>query len=312
MDKKRLILIGGIVAAVIGLIIFNIRNSDNLSFYQTDDIIKSGNKIYDQSDYANALKEYRKVSIFDSLNSGAEYNKGNAEFMKKQPANADSLYKNAARIYLEVNKEKQAMVDDENLSHIYHNKGNANMAQTMPIDSVIMYQEMAGTQNGGESTSQDPTLQQAYPALAKSWEKAKNAINDYENALRRDCKNDSTRFNLALAQDYEKRLRDILQNMTPPQNQNQQNNQNQDNKDKQDQQEQKEQKDQQNQQDNPNDEKKETDEKNGQKDDNIPDLSKENAEQILKAMEKDEENTLKKMRLQRNKNQQRKHIEKNW
>lgn len=312
MDKKHLILIGGIAAAVIAMIMFNIRNIDNFSFYQTDDIIKKGNKEFDNKKYDNALKEYKKVDLYDTLNYGAEYNEANSDFEKGQYKMADSIYKSAVQRYLAQNIDKKEMVDDDELAHIYHNKGNANMKQTMPIDSVILYQEMMDKMSEGENQQ---ALQSAYPSLAKSWENAKNSIEDYKNALRRDAQNDSTRYNLALAQDYEKRLRDLLQNMTPPQNQNQQNQNQQDQQDqqKQDQQDKKDQQDQQNDQNNKEDERKETNEKNGQKDDQIPDLSKENAEQILKAIEKDEENTLKKIPLsQRNKNQQRRHIEKNW
>lgn len=312
MDKKHLILIGGIAAAVIAMIIFNIRNIDNFSFYQTDDIIKKGNKEFDNKKYDNALKEYKKVDLYDTLNYGAEYNEANSDFEKGQYKMADSIYKSAVQRYLAQNIDKREMMDDDELAHIYHNKGNANMKQTMPIDSVILYQEMMDKMSEGENQQ---ALQSAYPSLAKSWENAKNSIEDYKNALRRDAQNDSTRYNLALAQNYEKRLRDLLQNMTPPQNQNQQNQNQQDQQDqqKQDQQDKKDQQDQQNDQNNKEDERKETNEKNGQKDDQIPDLSKENAEQILKAIEKDEENTLKKIPLsQRNKNQQRRHIEKNW
>lgn len=312
MDKKHLILIGGIAAAVIAMIMFNIRNIDNFSFYQTDDIIKKGNKEFDNKKYDNALKEYKKVDLYDTLNYGAEYNEANSDFEKGQYKMADSIYKSAVQRYLAQNIDKKEMVDDDELAQIYHNKGNANMKQTMPIDSVILYQEMMDKMSEGENQQ---ALQSAYPSLAKSWENAKNSIEDYKNALRRDAQNDSTRYNLALAQDYEKRLRDLLQNMTPPQNQNQQNQNQQDQQDqqKQDQQDKKDQQDQQNDQNNKEDERKETNEKNGQKDDQIPDLSKENAEQILKAIEKDEENTLKKIPLsQRNKNQQRRHIEKNW
>lgn len=312
MDKKHLILIGGIAAAIIAMIIFNIRNIDNFSFYQTDDIIKKGNKEFDNKKYDNALKEYKKVDLYDTLNYGAEYNEANSDFEKGQYKMADSIYKSAVQRYLAQNIDKKEMVDDDELAQIYHNKGNANMKQTMPIDSVILYQEMMDKMSEGENQQ---ALQSAYPSLAKSWENAKNSIEDYKNALRRDAQNDSTRYNLALAQDYEKRLRDLLQNMTPPQNQNQQNQNQQDQQDqqKQDQQDKKDQQDQQNDQNNKEDERKETNEKNGQKDDQIPDLSKENAEQILKAIEKDEENTLKKIPLsQRNKNQQRRHIEKNW
>lgn len=312
MDKKHLILIGGIAAAVIAMIMFNIRNIDNFSFYQTDDIIKKGNKEFDNKKYDNALKEYKKVDLYDTLNYGAEYNEANSDFEKGQYKMADSIYKSAVQRYLAQNIDKKEMVDDDELAQIYHNKGNANMKQTMPIDSVILYQEMMDKMSEGENQQ---ALQSAYPSLAKSWENAKNSIEDYKNALRRDAQNDSTRYNLALAQDYEKRLRDLLQNMTPPQNQNQQNQNQQDQQDqqKQDQQDKKDQQEQQNDQNNKEDERKETNEKNGQKDDQIPDLSKENAEQILKAIEKDEENTLKKIPLsQRNKNQQRRHIEKNW
>ena len=136
------------------------------------------------------------------------------------------------------------------------------------------------------------------------------AIEDYKNALRDDPKRDDTRFNLAFAQEYEKQLRKILEQM-PNNDQNQ--NQNQNDQNKQDQQNQQDQQDQQNKQDqqnNPEDERNKTDEKGGEKDDNI-DLSKENADQILKAMEKDEENTLKKVRLHQ-KQQKGRRIEKNW
>ncbi len=310
MDKKYLILIGGIVAAVIAMIIFNIRNIDNFSFYQTDDIIKKGNKEFDKKQYNNALKEYKKVDLYDTINYGAEYNEANSDYEMANYQLADSIYKNAARLYLVNNMDKKEMVDDEELARIYHNKGNANMKQTMPIDSVMLFKEMMDKMS--EESGNQQMFQNAYPSLAKSWEKSKNAIEDYKNSLRRDAQSDSTRYNLALAQDYEKRLRDILQNITPPQNQNQQNQQ--DQQDQQNQKDQQNQDNQQNGQDDKEDERKETNEKGNQKDDQIPDLSKESAEQILKAIEKDEENTLKKIPLL-NKGQQgkqRRHIEKNW
>ncbi|MBO7428078.1 MAG: hypothetical protein J6U08_05135 [Paludibacteraceae bacterium] len=331
MDKKKyLIIIGGILFIMLVLIIFNISNIENLSTTQKEDILKEGNDFYDKPQYENALARYNILLASDSLYHAAEYNKGNTYCQKKRYDLADSTFKNAARKYMMNNPRSAESLEDEFLSKTYHNKGNSNMYKVPPMDSLIMMEEEYKQMNGnldsldktlgqanaqmnarqmfGQNSFMQSLMQEAYKKLTEDLKNVHAAVEDYKNSLRKDSKNDSTRYNLAYAQEYEKRLLDILKDMTPPDNQNQQNQdknqQNQQNQNQQDQQNQQNQNDKE-------DERKNTDQQNGEKDQNA-DLSKENAEQILKAMEKDEENTLKKVRLQRDKNQQRKRIEKNW
>lgn len=311
MDKKKyLIIIGGILFIMLVLIIFNINNITNLSPTQKEDILKEGNEFYDKSQYENSLSRYNALLFQDSLYYPTEYNKASTYCKKKRYDLADSTYKKGAFKYAMANPDIKEKTEDEFLSKTFHNKGNTNMKQVTTLDTIIMIGEELKNKSEQPNAGQDASYQADYKKLAEYLTHVQTAVDDYKNSLRMDSKNDSTRFNLAYAQEYEKRLLDILKDITPPDNQNQQNQQNQ-NKDQQNQNQQ-DQQDQQNQnQNDKEDERKDTDQKNGEKDQNA-DLSKENAEQILKAMEKDEENTLKKVRLQRDKNQQRKRIEKNW
>lgn len=96
MDKKQIILIGGVAAGVIALIMFNILHSDNLSFHQIDDMIKEGNGYFDKKQYQNALKEYNQVLLNDTINAGATYNLANTDFKREKYEEADSVYNRAA------------------------------------------------------------------------------------------------------------------------------------------------------------------------------------------------------------------------
>ncbi|MBO7507556.1 MAG: hypothetical protein J6T67_09280 [Paludibacteraceae bacterium] len=297
MDRKTYIIItGGILFIILILIIFNISNLSNFAIIQKKDILNEGNEFYDKGQYENALGRYNALLFLDSLNYETEYNKANTYCRKKRFDLADSTYQVAARKCLTVNKNPDNKDAKDFLSIDFHNKGNANMAQVPPIDTIMNVIENQNKLNSLNSAAAQPTNQYLYNNLLETLKIVQAAISDYKNSLRNVSTNDSTRYNLAYAQDYEKKLLDILKDMTPPDNQSQQN---------------QDQQDQQNQDNNDKeDERRETDQKNGEKDPNA-DLSLENAEQILKAMEKDEENTLKKVRLQRDKSQQRR-IEKNW
>lgn len=308
--KYILIIVGTIFIMIISLIINVIYFSDSPTIRANDDI-KEGNKFYGKAQYENALKEYNSALFKDSLSYGAEYNKASTYNKKKRYDLEDSTYQNAARKYQVVNRFSP-FENDEFLSKTFHNKGNCNMTQVTPLDSIIMIGEDLKNQSEQPNAAQNADYKNQYQKLAGDLTHVQKAIGDYKNSLREGPNNDSTRFNLAYAQECEKRLLDILKDITPPDNQNQQNqNKDQQNQQNQNQQDQQDQQNQDQDQNDKDDERKETDEKNGQKDQNA-DLSKENAEQILKAMEKDEENTLKKVRLQRDKNQQRRRIEKNW
>lgn len=306
MTKKNIVLLGSIAFVVIGLIIFNIANRRNLSFSKVDDHINEGVKFAQKNQLENATTSFNRALAIDSLSYIAEYDKAVNYTMKGNIKLADSTYANAVRKYMVKKQQNEPDIVEHFPARAFHNKGNFNFMNTVSLDTIIMYNEMI-EKSGFESLN---LSKEEITKLQGSYMNTVRAIEDYKNALRDDPKRDDTRFNLAFAQEYEKQLRKILEQM-PNNDQNQ--NQNQNDKNKQDQQNQQDQQDQQNKQDqqnNPEDERNKTDEKGGEKDDNI-DLSKENADQILKAMEKDEENTLKKVRLHQ-KQQKGRRIEKNW
>ena len=108
------------------------------------------------------------------------------------------------------------------------------------------------------------------------------AIEAYKQSLRNNPKDDETRYNLALAQ---KMLNDQQQNQDQNQDQNQQNQQQEQQQDQQ-QQQQQQQDQQQNQQQPPQNDKKENE------------MSKENAEQLLKSVMQDEKDVQDKVKKQ--------------
>ena len=124
------------------------------------------------------------------------------------------------------------------------------------------------------------------------WLKQVNkSINDYKEALRHDPKNDSTRFNLAYAQHYKKLLEEEISKSSQSQ-QNQQ----------QDQQQQQKQEQEQEQEQKQEEQKPEEQKKEEEQQQNPNQMSKENAEQILKALEQEEKEKMKKRFMEYEKN----------
>lgn len=278
MEKKEIIQISATTTVIIILLILLFSNKNSLSFRQIGDYINQGNEFFDEKKYDDAKIKYVGALQIDSTNSGALYNNANADYRNGQYEMADKTYANAVRSTLKSDASKDSK---ELVSSIYKNKGNANMKRLTPLDSIMMTNELI-TKMEAAGQNVNEIKQQFYNNLQENLKIIQTPIKDYKESLRNAPENDSTRFNLAMAQDYEKKVAQILQSMTPPSNG--QNNQNNDKKD-QDQDQQQQQQDQQQQQQQEEQQAKDQ-------------MSKENAEQILNALEQEEKDQQKKRKIE--------------
>lgn len=293
MNKKEIIIISITVTVIIVLLILLISNRSQLSFYQTNDFINKGNGYFEDEEYDKALIQYAGATAKDSINTGALYNNANTYYKKGNYELADKTYEDAVRSTLKIDapQESKDLVAD-----IFHNKGNAGMKQLTPLDSILTTNEMI-QQAEAQGRNVNEVKQQFYSMLQENEKKVRNPIKFYKESLRTDPSDDSTRFNLAMAQDYQAKVLQILQTMNPPS----QNNQNQDNKDdKKDDKKDQQQQQQQQQQDQQDQQKQQS-----QQDQ----MSKENAEQILKALEENEKDNIKKVKVEKKGSVS---IEKDW
>jgi len=244
----------------------------SLAFAQGKKYIRQGNASYEAADYDNSELKYRKALEKNATSFDAGFNLGDALFKQEKYDEAVKQFDNLA--HSETTKENRAKA--------YHNLGNAYMVS--------------------KDEQQQP--------------KFEDAVEAYKNALRNNPTDDETRYNLAYAQ---KMLKEQQQKQQQKQQQDQKKDQdkkddkqdkNKDkNKDKQDKKdEQKDKKDEQNKdkQDKPQDQKDQK--KQEQKQQQIP---KEKAEQMLKALENDEKDLQKKMKMQKVKGKKVK-VEKDW
>jgi hypothetical protein len=230
----------------------------------------------------------------------------NADYRNEKHKKADSTLSKAAKA---CKKEATSEEEKELISKIFHNKGNAGMKQIPSIgefvgDSAALSNQIDSAQDSVDAKKMEDIkknllalTKQARSKELPEWLKQVNkSINDYKEALRHDPKNDSTRFNLAYAQHYKKLLEEeISKSSQSQQNQQQEQQQKQDQEQEQKQEEQKpeEQKKEEEQQQNPNQ------------------MSKENAEQILKALEQEEKEKMKKRKAQSQESSSF-NIEKDW
>jgi hypothetical protein len=281
MEKKEIIQISATTTVIIILLILLFSNKNSLSFRQIGDYINQGNEFFDEKKYDDAKIKYVGALQIDSTNSGALYNNANADYRNGQYEMADKTYANAVRSTLKSDASKDSK---ELVSSIYKNKGNANMKRLTPLDSIMMTNELI-TKMEAAGQNVNEIKQQFYNNLQENLKIIQTPIKDYKESLRNAPENDSTRFNLAMAQDYEKKVAQILQSMTPPSNG--QNNQNNDKKD-QDQDQQQQQQDQQQQQQQQQQEEQQSKDQ----------MSKENAEQILNALEQEEKDQQKKRKIE--------------
>lgn len=280
LNKTEIIAISVAGSILLILLILFSSNTDKLSFYQIGDYINSGNEKFEDKKFDEAKIKYVGALNIDSTSSGALYNNANADYRIGKYEMADKTLKKAINSTLKTttSKEEKALV-----SSMYHNKGNSGMKRLTPLDSIVMTNEMIEkAETAGQDINQ--VKQQFYQSLQENLKTVQSPIKDYKESLKSAPDNDSTRFNLAMAQDYEKKVAAILQNMTPPSNGGQNNNDDKKDEKKDDQQQQ-----QQQQQEEKKDEQQQQDKNQ---------MSKDNAEQILKALEQQEQDQQKKRKVE--------------
>lgn len=192
-------------------------------------------------------------------------------------------------LYAKAQVEYQKAIEKDNTNAIAHyNLGNALMYQNKAADAIKEYDTATKFEKNKLRLAQIYHNMGVLMQAAKQYDKA---IAFYQNSLRNDPTNNQTRYNYALSL--------YLAKQTPANQNNQDQQQEKNDKD--------DKKDQQKQEQQKQDKKNEQE----QKEESKPDMSKENAEQMLKAAMQDEKSTQEKM--QRALQQpQKKHLQKQW
>ena len=170
-----------------------------------------------------------------------------------------------------------------------YNLGNALLAQKKDSAAIVQYQQAAKLETNQKRRSY------AYHnigVICQGHQMYGEAIEAYKEALRNNPNDDETRYNLELCKRQQKQQQQNQQN--------QQQKQNKDNKDKQDKNKDQNEQNQQKQQD-----------KKQQQEQQKPQMSKENAEQLLNAAMQEEKNTQQRIKKAQHQKQTRK-LQKNW
>lgn len=238
--------------------------------------------------FTSALIFAQQNTASDKRKARTLLREGNELYQQKKYADAEVAYKKALEKNTTYNKA-------------IYNLGNALYQQNRSEESVQLFETIAN------NTKEPLVKAEAFHNLGNSYMKTKKyslAVDSYKNALRNNPKDEETRYNLALAQKLLKEQEQNKdQNKDQKENQDQQQDQNQDNKDNKDNKEdQKDQKD--DQQQDQKDQQKQQQPKPNQ-------LSPQQIEQLLEAMNKEENKTQKKVNAQKVPNQSNKK-EKDW
>lgn len=220
-------------------------------------------------------------SAFDGATAMAQ-RKNDRYFIR----HGNRLYRDS--LYAKAQVDYQKAIEKDNANAVAHyNLGNAHLMQGQPKDAMKSFETAARLQTDKLRAAQ---CYHNMGVIFQSQKQYKEAIQCYQNALRRNPKDDETRYNLALC-------------MHQLKNDNNQNggddNQGEDSKDQQQQQQDQQQKQQQQQ------------DQDQQQQQEQPKMSKENAEQLLRAAQQEERQTQDKV----NKAQQRpqrRQLEKQW
>ena len=211
----------------------------------------------------------------DNMSARRHVKQGNKQFQKRDFNEAETSYRKA----LEKNKENPQAL---------YNLGNALLAQGQDTTAIKFFEQAAKVEKNPLRQSQSfhnlGTILQGRRMFGE-------AIEQYKQALRLNPNDDDARYNLVLCKHQ-------LENQ--PNNQQQGDNKNQDGqKEKQEQEQQQQQQQKQQQQE----QQKQQEQK--------PEMSKENAEQLLNAAMQQEKQTQKRMK-EAQKQPQRRQVEKNW
>ena len=214
---------------------------------------RKGNREYKSNHFDRAEVNYRRALHADSTAYRAHYNLGNTLYRQKKYEEASSHYSQALEHH---------NLDKKTRSRILHNRGNSSL------------------KNGLQKENR-----------AEGMQDFQKAVNDYQEALKLNPKNDDTRYNLS----YAKKMLQQAQQQQQQQKGGGGENQQQDKKDQgkngnnKDQQQDQQQQDQQNQQ-NQQDKQDKQQQKQQQKQ---QDQKKQDAERLLEAVKNNEKNTMK-------------------
>ena len=228
-------------------------------------LLRGGNREYRKEHYDEATTRYRKALSSDSTSIAGQYNLGNSLYRKGQKGNSVEKapsFDEAAKHYSAAIANPK--ISDKQRSRAYHNRGNCR-------------------------------VQQGKADQEKAQELFGQAVQDYQEALKLDPKNEDTKYNLSLA----KKL--LRQQQQQNQGGGGNNDKNQDKKDQQQQQQQQ----QQNQDNQKQDKQQQQQQPQPQQSE-----QKKDAERLLKAMENSEKKTMKEQQLKAEKSSRR--IEKDW
>lgn len=220
------------------------------------------------------------ATIFAQKES-ADVNKGNKLYNKEKYVEAEVEYRKG------IDKNSSSFSANYDL-------GNALYRQEKYPEAAAQFQKAAAL--AGDDKKQ---LADAYHNMGNSLlnaQEIEKSIEAYKQALRNNPTDDETRYNLA----YAKQM--LQQQQQNQQNQDQQQQEQEQQEQKQDQQQQQQNQQQQNQQQQEQQEQQEQEQR----------MSKENAEQILQALQQDEKETQDKVKQQQMKKSKRYRVEKNW
>lgn len=213
---------------------------------------RKGNREYKSKHYDKAEVNYRRAVHDDSTAYRANYNLGNSLYKQKK-------YEEAAKHFGQALEHPD--LSNKTRSQILHNRGNSNLK--------------AGLQKENR---------------AEGMQQFQQAVNDYQEALKLNPKNDDTRYNLSYAKKLLQQAQQQQQQQGGGQGQNDQNkkDQNKDGNKGQDQnQDQNQQNNQQNQQDKKQDRQQQKQEQKKEQ------QKKQDAERLLEAVKNNEKNTMK-------------------
>ncbi len=218
---------------------------------------RKGNREYKSNHFDRAEVDYRRALHADSTAYRAHYNLGNTLYRQKKYDEAATHYSRAL---------EHPDLDKKTRSRILHNRGNSNL------------------KNGLQKENR-----------AEGMQDFQKAVNDYQEALKLNPKNDDTRYNLSYAKKMLQQAQQQQQQNGGGNDQNQQ----QDKKDQgkngnnnQDQQ-QDQQQNQQNQQNNQQNQQNQQDKQQQKQQQKKQDQKKQDAERLLEAVKNNEKNTMK-------------------
>lgn len=231
------------------------------------------------------------IFIFSLLN----FDSALAQSERKLIREGNELYKNKKYAEAEAYYKKSLGTNNKSIEGNY-NLGNSLYKQGKFEDAEKQFQSIASDKN--LSDEQKSMLYHNYGNSLLKDQKYQESINAYKNALKLNSKDNDTRYNLAYAQSK------LLQQQQQQQQQNKDQNKDQKDKDKKNQQ----QKEQQNQ-DKKDQQQQEMNKQEQKQAQQKKEISKEDAEKILQALNNDEKNTQKKLT---KKQAVKTNIEKEW